>query len=162
MKNLLFVAINILAVVFGCNFGSAPDYKLQGWRETAPRYFAKDYENVSINTFDGFYDESGQKLAKGFCIGTTFEKPETVLLESAELNSDGKTYAATWSNNVTLDGTSRYARKECGHLTLDWTFDRPQSEIYKKGAEIVFNLQIGGKPETVKAQIVPAKDYRAE
>jgi hypothetical protein len=162
MKSLLIVALNILIVVFGCNLSPAPDYKFQGWREGAPQFYSKDYEKISIDTVGAFYNESGEVLEKGFCIGTTFETPETVLLESATLESGGNSYPAQWSNNTTLDGKGRYARKECGHLTLRWNLDRPQSEIFAAGAQIVFNLQIGGKPETVRAEIVSAADYKAE
>lgn len=161
MKNLFLVLVNILAVVFGCNLSPAPDYKLQGWRETAPNHYAREYETVSISTFGAFYNESGNVLEKGFCIGTTHDEPQTVLLESASIESGGRSFPATWTNNTTLDG-SRYARKQCGHLTLRWEFDRPQKEVYAGGATVVFNLQIGGKPEAVRAQIVGAKDYKTE
>ena len=163
MKDLLLVSLNIFAVIFGCNLSAAPDYRLQGWRETSPNYYARDYEKVSINTFGAFYDESRNTLEKGFCIGTTFEKPATVALESAVIETgDGKSYAAQWSNNVTLDGNRAYARKECGHLELRWTFDLPQKEIFRGGAQIIFNLRVGGQPETVRAEIVPTKDHKAE
>lgn len=162
MKNLLFAAFNIFAVALGCNFGAAPDFKPQGFREVAPKVFAKDYEKVSISTHGGFYDQPDKSFEKGFCIGTTLEKPETVLLESARVEAGGKSYAAEWSNNTTLDGTRAYGRKECGHLTLRWNFDRPQGEIFASGAEIVFNLKLGGAPETVRMPIVPAENHRAE
>ncbi len=150
----------MLAVIFGCDLSPSPDFKPQGWRPAGPGAFQGVYEKVSILMQHGFYDESGHHLKKDFCIGTNFEKPANILVESIVVESGGSSYPAVWENNTTLDGKRAYARKECGHIFVEWDFGKSQSEIYKHGAKMIFNLKLDGSPESVTMKIVPAEEYK--
>jgi hypothetical protein len=162
MKNLLLTAGILLAVIFGCNLSPPPDFSPQHWRPAGPGAFQGVYEKVSILMQGGFYDESSHRLDKDFCIGTNFEKPANTLLESIVLESGASSYPASWEINTTLDGDDKYSRKECGHIFVHWDLDKSQGEIFKQGARIVFNLKLDGIPESVKMEIVPAKEYKVE
>jgi hypothetical protein len=162
MKNLILTGAIMIAVIFGCNLSPAPDFKPQGWRPAGTGAYHGMYENVSIVMQGGFYDESSYLMQKDLCIGTNFEKGANTLLESVVIESGGNSYAGTWDNNTTLDGKSAYAKKQCGHIFVHWDFGKHQSEIYKQGAQMIFNLKLDGKPETVKMEIVPAGEYSPE
>lgn len=162
MKHLILTGAIMLAVIFGCNLSPDPDFKPQGWRPAGPGAFHGVYEKISVIMQGGFYDESSHLLKKDFCIGTNFEKPANTLLESVVIESGGKSYAGTWEKNTTLDGTRDYSKSECGHIMVNWDFGKHQSEIYKQGARVVFNVRLDGRPEQAVMNIVPSGEYKPE
>jgi hypothetical protein len=162
MKNLILTGLIMLAVIFGCNMNPPADYVFQGWKPSGLDGFRTEEGKVSIISQSGFFNESGRQLKKDFCIGTNFEKPAKTVLEGVAIESGGNSYPGTWENNTTLDGSSSYSKKECGHINVIWNFDKAQSEIYRQGATMTFSLKIDDKPEQVKVQIVPRNDYKVE
>lgn len=162
MQNLLLSGLVIAAIIFGCNMSGQPDYKPQGWKPAGPDAFQKTFEKTSISVQGGFYAKSDKYLQKDFCIGSNFKVPTNTKLVSITLRSDGQSSIATWDQNTTLDGDDKYAEKQCGHIIVNWNLDKPQSEIFKQGAEIDFIVDYDGYTDTVTMKIVPAAEYNPE
>jgi hypothetical protein len=110
----------------------------------------------------GFYNRSDHLLEKSFCIGTSSDEPANIMLDSIAVASGGNGYLAHWDKNTTLNGSIKYGRNECGYITARWNFDKPQGDLFKEGARIVFNVKLDGKPESATMEIVPSKDYNSQ